>query len=857
MTAARVPDQAPDPTPVDALLAIGAHLLPLKPGLKEPVQSGWPDAAPLSRDAALAHVAGGGGLGVNVGRSGLIVLDAENAIATSLLVEMGFVADVETANSQVVGGKKFGGRHFYLKLPDGVPDTLLKFQTVDLDGAGAKMDFLAGQSRYAVTAPTTLDASGGFGYRIIAGSPLASGALPVAPAWLFDRALTAPTDAGTRLREAVLRAAEPKPVWVHDDASDELTEAIDRVAWEDWLAGDPRLSDTGMADSDCGCGIFHWHTADNAKSVTLHDGCSRGKGFHAWSGTMRTDLGIDEHGSRLTLAAAMQGVTESEAAAGHGITLGRRVDDDETIYVLSPDGLDDAAAEMEAKGGDADKIARFRDAAETMRENIRRRVPPTEMPTFRVSGATALAPVIDIGTGAQEADMDTVETDADAEGDSALAEAFAALDDPYAPELEEAVFGFLPQTRAIRDAARNGAVSPWSVLGITIGRGLLRVSPSVVIPSLVGNSAAPLNLQIGIVGKSGRGKGIAGGIVDYDTATAQGWDQKFQPPSGAALANLFVAKVKGDDGEFRIEQIREAAWCDWSEVDTLTATTRRGGNDLAGQLRVAISGAELGTDPKGEGQLPLKVAAMVYRMLVSMSTQYGEPAAALMAERDGGTLQRTVWFGTSDPRRLAKRPRGVPAWAQLSILQKLPQGQLALTVDEEIHDEVWEAQSDSIKDDTGGDELGGHHYLNRLKLAAWAALIQFRSHIGRAEWDWAGAVMVHSDRIRARLDASVRNLKIAQAREFGELDTERREAGSTAAAVKFAKLVDGLDQWGADHTKGPKHKKEKGLFTLRDVQASAGSRTAGRYVHAEKLCAALVEAERWGSDGTYFWVLGS
>ncbi|MFZ2241247.1 MAG: hypothetical protein WAV90_17175, partial [Gordonia amarae] len=484
---------------------------------------------------------------------------------------------------------------------------------------------------------------------------------------------------------------------------------------------------------------------------------------------------------------------------------------------------------------------------------------------FRVSGGAMPAPVINLDGEATDAvpvgepadpatgDAESVET-SDSGNDSALAEAFAGLDDPYSPELEAAVFEFLPQLRAIRDAARRGAVSPWSVLGITIGRGLLRVSPSVVIPPLVGNSPAPLNLQIGIVGASGRGKGIAGGIVDYDTSVTQGWDAKFRPPSGAALANLFVAKVKGEDGEPRIEQIREAAWCDWSEVDSLTATLKRGGNDLAGELRAAISGAELGTDPKMEGQLPLKVAAMIYRILISFSVQYGEPAAPLMAERDGGTLQRTLWFGTADPRRLTERPRGVRAWAQLEIMSRLPQGQLSLTVDEAIHDEVWEAQSASIESDTGGDELGGHTHLNRLKIAAWAALIQQNAHIGAAEWDWAGAVMVHSDRIRARLDASVRNLKVSLARESGVLDHERRSAEAIAAAIKWEKLIERLAVWAADAEKGPKHKRETGLFTASDVMRSA-KRGEPRRMHAHKLCAELVETGRWGSDGTYFWVL--
>ena len=186
-------------------------------------------------------------------------------------------------------------------------------------------------------------------------------------------------------------------------------------------------------------------------------------------------------------------------------------------------------------------------------------------------------------------------------------------------------------------------------------------------------------------------------------------------------------------------------------------------------------------------------------------------------------------------------------------MHQQPPDQQHLTVDETIHDEVWEAQSASIDNDTAGDELGGHHHLNRLKVAAWASMIQHRSHIGEAEWAWAGAVMEHSERIRRRLDASVESLKVKQAREAGTLDAERRGATDEAAARKWEKLLDSLAKWGADPGKGPAHKRETGWFTLSDVMRSAKSGEPRR-VHARKLADTLVERGLWSGDGTYYWV---
>lgn len=54
---------------------------------------------------------------------------------------------------------------------------------------------------------------------------------------------------------------------------------------------------------------------------------------------------------------------------------------------------------------------------------------------------------------------------------------------PHDFELEERVFDFLPETRIILDASRAAVVSPWVVLGHTMLRGLLQVSPRVTVPT--------------------------------------------------------------------------------------------------------------------------------------------------------------------------------------------------------------------------------------------------------------------------------------------------------------------------------------------------------------------------------------
>lgn len=655
----------------------------------------------------------------------------------------------------------------------------------------------------------------------------------------------------------VLEPRPPRPYQRPDDGSDELSDQVDSIPWCDWIDGDHRLIDTGTIDA-CGCPVYHWHGSENAKSATMHDGCDNRFGAHIWSATMQHDLGVGDHVSRLQLAAALRGVGIVEAAADHGIRLGPQ-----PLPPLTPEHLT-ARAEHYAAIGDAERAARFHNAAATLQSDLdenagtaRSATNGATVETGRVAGGTPAAPTIEIPGEQPDGCPRPADTagsvpsgsDSTGEGESRavppdnIDELFANLADPYDPQLEAAVFDFLPQTQLIRDRARATRVSPWAVLGTTIARGLLRVSPGTMLPPLVGSGAAPLNLQLGIVGPSGKGKDAARHVVGYTATVDEGWDQIFCPPSGAALASLFVDWLPNADGKLERTQIREAAWCDWSEVDTLTVTAKRGGNDLSSQLRVAISGGRLGSDPKMERKAPITVDPLTYRIVVSFSVQYGQPAEALLAEKDGGTLQRTLWMGASDP--LAPRKRPAKPEGQLDILAHLSHAQPWLTVDSDVAEEIDEARWSYLSRDGGEDTREGHRGLITLRVAAWAALVQGREQITMREWSWASQVMVHSDRVYARIVASVRGLKSDAAKEQGELDLVRRQATETAASAHTEKLLDGLAAWGAGRT---------GTFTMRDIKRSVSTRDA-RYRRAQELSDELVARGVWGRDGNHYWPL--
>ncbi|SKE70398.1 Bifunctional DNA primase/polymerase, N-terminal [Mycobacteroides abscessus subsp. massiliense] len=342
-----IPDPLPAPTREEAdafvfrMQRLGAHLLRLRPGSKKPVDEAWGDQPALTEAEAIEWLVAGGNLGVNLGRSNAIVLDPENAAATQFLMAAGLKPTVVTAKGEDTTSPKVGGRHVWIAVPEGVSaDQLRSVLQIKLGEEGL-IDVLAG-SRFVVAPGSRLDEAPGYRYGFATGGALVDdGEWRMAPAWLFDATAAAPSIELEPLRgilaPRVRRERVPNP------QSDAITEAVDRVAWAGWLAGDPRVTIIGV-DSACGCEVFHWHASGEARSGVLHDECQFGSGVHVFSGTLIAEWGR-EHGSRLQFAAWLHGVSEAEIAKKFGIDLGGALPS-------FADQLDDAAETMEQRAAD-------------------------------------------------------------------------------------------------------------------------------------------------------------------------------------------------------------------------------------------------------------------------------------------------------------------------------------------------------------------------------------------------------------------------------------------------------------------------------------------------------------------------
>jgi hypothetical protein len=175
------------------MLGLGLHLVKLEQGLKKPVLMRWTEAVALSADQAIEHVGRGGNLGVHLGKSRLVVIDAENRAATNAMVEAGFVPTVIPAKAQVPPGhpceSKIGGSHTWLRVPSSIEDGHLHTVLGIRIANGGVFDALAGD-RQAVAPPSALNQADGRRYVPAAGGILdfAAGAaeIPEAPEWLFD-----------------------------------------------------------------------------------------------------------------------------------------------------------------------------------------------------------------------------------------------------------------------------------------------------------------------------------------------------------------------------------------------------------------------------------------------------------------------------------------------------------------------------------------------------------------------------------------------------------------------------------------------------------------------------------------------
>lgn len=356
----------------DFWITLGAHVLPLRmDGSKRPLNNGWPDARAMTRDDIVAWLMRGGGIGVNLGKTGWAVLDADNARATELFRGVGFTRTVITANAQVPDHPKgkTGGGQFVFRSPEGFDPDALHSRGFELPD-GAKGDVLGGR-RFIVAAPTRLDEAGGLGYLADPEGIWGTGdPMPRIGQWIADR--DADCDYGAL--EPLRGLLGPKQPHEREYDSDGEWRTVrqrqidELISWEqvfDCAEGAKFVVET--IDS-CGCDVYAYagQTSDG-RGLTAHDGCSWGWYGRTWSGSAQAHFGLPESTDRLRIAALLRGF---EPGGAEEVALGR-------TWGVEFGGLTDFADELDQL---AEKYEDFADDAEKCGDVEVRLPDPTEVP---------------------------------------------------------------------------------------------------------------------------------------------------------------------------------------------------------------------------------------------------------------------------------------------------------------------------------------------------------------------------------------------------------------------------------------------------------------------------------------------
>lgn len=410
----------------------------------------------------------------------------------------------------------------------------------------------------------------------------------------------------------------------------------------------------------------------------------------------------------------------------------------------------------------------------------------------------------------------------------------------------------------IRAVALGQYAAPWATLGVVLAHVVAATPPVVQLPATVGGYGS-LNLFVALVARSGGGKGAAEAAatrcitIDPVRSGACTSYPKHALGSGEGLAHMFMKrpKVTKDNPDPEPFQYNTAALVTVAEIDTLTALQGRTGSTLAGQLRQAAMGEQLGffyVDK--EKRMP--VPEHMYRLSLVAGVQ-PKRAAALLDESGGGTPQRFAWLPATVrmPEVVPDTPEPVlwvaPRWPVARVVHGM--ARTVVPLPQVAIDRTIELRRQHLNDE--GDPLDGHANMVRLKVATALAILDGRCEVGEEDWKLSGVVMDVSSRTRRRI--------------VDELAADRREANLGTAEAEAARTIvigDRVEQRSrtrvADGVKRRLGKLEEGAWLSgADLRKSLAS---GIRDHFDSVIEAMVtdgsveaeEAEHRGQQGYQF-----
>lgn len=327
-------------------------------------------------------------------------------------------------------------------------------------------------------------------------------------------------------------------------------------------------------------------------------------------------------------------------------------------------------------------------------------------------------------------------------------------------------------------------VSPYAVLGRLFCYLVCSVPPNVTLPN-----DSSLNLWVGIVGKSGTGKGRSKRVA-HRAINGLADVYEIGPGSGQGVAHLYADNSK----EFGMRMIRDTAIYAAEEVDSLMGQAKQVGNTTLAELRKAWCGEGLGVQ-NATVERTLRVPDQSYRLAVMVGVQPGR-AKPLLDETAGGTPQRILWVPAVYPHPpLSKKPEEPAPLEWAGIDPDVREVTIASeVVKETIMTTLW------VNSRGEGKEEEAHDSLQMVKLAGAFALLEGRAAITDSDWTLATHLLAKSHEtlrlIKDEIGDDIARSAAARGRADGirahvaELTKEEQKLASVEARI-FERLEAG------------------------------------------------------------------
>lgn len=348
-------------------------------------------------------------------------------------------------------------------------------------------------------------------------------------------------------------------------------------------------------------------------------------------------------------------------------------------------------------------------------------------------------------------------------------------------EIEQGIFAQSEILQFIHDEAKKRMIAPMAALGNVLVRTCLAIPYDVVLPATFGSTAG-LNLFFVFAAESGAGKGIASKakIIEFpkyriipqaDQAGGDGSGsdgvmvigqehedacRPVKAASAQALATMFVELAKDEKGAKSMVQYAYARHVQWDEVDTLSAHLANKQDTMSAELRSAWSGGVIGTFTKN-AENRLYMEEDTYRLVASWHAQYKQ-CGPLFGTAGGGFLQRMLFVRAHDPNKVIVREAHETRAVMLP--KKWP---ASFTLSSAVQEQILEDH----RSDRYRDQEDQHRNLNRLKIAAVLAVLHGGTTVNAQWWETAGAVMDHSDQVKAEIRTVLRQQEDDQERAVG------------------------------------------------------------------------------------------